>query len=582
MNTAGSLRLEAWEEELPITDPQRDWLLSGIRDGFNVVEILDDTSVVDVEVDNYKSATCPESRVKVEHQIIEELQNGRYIVTGSKPRIVSALGAIPKSNGDVRLIHDCSRPKGTAVNDYCEKDPFQYQSIQDATDMLQPGYYMCKIDCATAYRSVRVHPSNHSALGLKWNFSNDPDNSATYMVDTRLPFGARKAPFIFHQLGQAVRRIMQAKGYHMIVNMLDDFLVIGQTEAECWEALIVLLRLLRKLGFAINYNKVTSPAQRIVFLGILLDSVNMTIELPRDKIEDLEKTLTNTLTKRKISKKALQSLAGKLNFATQCIYGGRFYLRRLFDAIARLGCPWHRTRVTREMRLDIEWWLHCLRIFNGHTQIVDSRPITPICIDSCAVAAGGTFGNLFVYTPWHSIPDCENLHINFKEVLALEPAIQQWAPLFANKKVLVHCDNQAAVAIINRGSCSHPTVTQSLRRIFWLSVIHNFRLTAVYIRGKHNVLADAVSRLHESPSAFRELNLTPVFVSSPQGHHQVWKLPSTARSTTTGSRHTPPPRSVPTAATGLPIWLSALPWGTPLCLPPPRFYAGTPPCWHGH
>ncbi len=72
---------------------------------------------------------------------------------------------------------------------------------------------------------------------------------------------------------------------------------------------------------------------RTVFFVVLLDSVNMTIELPIVKIEDLENT------KHKISKKALQSLAGKLNFCTQCIYGIGLSLRRLFDAIARPGLP---------------------------------------------------------------------------------------------------------------------------------------------------------------------------------------------------------------------------------------------------
>ncbi len=52
------------------------------------------------------------------------------------------------------------------------------------------------------------------------------------------------------------------------------------------------------------------------------------------------------------------------------------------------------------MRLDIEWWLHCLWIFNGHTQIMDSRPFTPICINSCTIARTDTFGNMIVYIPW--------------------------------------------------------------------------------------------------------------------------------------------------------------------------------------
>jgi len=32
-------------------------------------------------------------------------------------------------------------------------------------------------------------------------------------------------------------------------------------------------------------------------------------------------------------------------------------------------------------------------------------------------------------------------------------AAYQWGPLWANKKVYVHCDNQTAVAIINKESC---------------------------------------------------------------------------------------------------------------------------------
>ena len=43
---------------------------------------------------------------------------------------------------------------------------------------------------------------------------------------------------------------------------------------------------------------------------------------------------------------------------------------------------------------------------------------------------------------------------------------------------------------------------QVLRDLFWLSVVHNFDLTAQYIPGKPNDLADAVSRLHEPGQLF--------------------------------------------------------------------------------
>ena len=37
---------------------------------------------------------------------------------------------------------------------------------------------------------------------------------------------------------------------------------------------------------------------------------------------------------------------------------------------------------------------------------------------------------------------------------------------------------------------------RELREVFWLSAIYNFHLTAVYIEGANNTLADAISRLH--------------------------------------------------------------------------------------
>jgi len=70
-------------------------------------------------MDNYRSATNPDNRQKVEQTIRDEIVQGNYVITKSKPQVVSALGAIPKPDStEVRLIHDCSRLHGQAVNDH--------------------------------------------------------------------------------------------------------------------------------------------------------------------------------------------------------------------------------------------------------------------------------------------------------------------------------------------------------------------------------------------------------------------------------------------------------------------------------
>lgn len=85
-----------------------------------------------------------------------------------------------------------------------------------------------------------------------------------YLYDTKLPFGSKEAPGIFHRLSQAVRRMMVRRGF-TIVAYLDDFFICENSKSKCAEALATLLHLLQKLGFYINWKKVEDPTQQIVF-----------------------------------------------------------------------------------------------------------------------------------------------------------------------------------------------------------------------------------------------------------------------------------------------------------------------------
>ena len=509
------LILAAWQEELPDC-PNRSFLLQGIADGFNIVDIGKISTPV--ETDNYHSATGAAAD-KVEKQIITELENGRYKIVDQKPIIVSALGAIPKKDSNkVRLIHDASRPDGLALNDFTTKDKFSYQSLQDAVDLIKPGMFMAKADLANAYRSVKIHPSNYMATGLKWRFSGH--QHASYMVDTRLPYGSSKSPELFNQLTQAVRRMMAIRGYDVIA-YLDDFLILAESYERCRKGLNTLLSLLRKLGFDINYSKLAGPAQRLVFLGILLDTIKMTLEIPPQKINELYKELLEFRALKKLTKLDIQRLVGRLNWVTQCIYGGRFHMRRLIDVSSRLRHPKHRVRMTRDMRDDIDFWLEFIPTFNGCMPMVESRPATPVSTDACLIAAGACYHGDWIYAPW--TPETRDKDcINYKEVMALEPAALRWSEKWRNKKVFVHIDNMAAVAIINRGSCKQPMVMACLRRIFWLSAVFNFRLRAVYYPGIRNVLADAASRLHEPGGGPRLLSL---LASMPHHYQQCVNSP---------------------------------------------------------
>ena len=81
------------------------------------------------------------------------------------------MAAIPKPDGDVRLIHDCSRPTGRAVNDYLTTDWHQkFSRLDDAAALMTPGCFFAKVDQRSAYRQVKLSPESQKVTGFKWNF----------------------------------------------------------------------------------------------------------------------------------------------------------------------------------------------------------------------------------------------------------------------------------------------------------------------------------------------------------------------------------------------------------------------------
>ena len=299
------LNLQAWEEELG-NDIDSDFLLKGIQNGFDIID--ENVVITPVQLPNHPSAK-PGSELyeKATDQVLSEIQCGNYVICDSPPKIVSPMAAIPKPDGGVRLIHDCSRPSGKSVNDYNSADWQQkFARIDDAANLMTHECFFAKVDLKHAYRSVKLSNRSQNVTGLSWELG----GRKVFMKDTRLPFGASLSPGIFHRLSQAVKRIMARKGFDLIIVYLDDFLIIAESEKVCAQALSTLIQLLRKLGFAIHWGKVVDPTQKITFLGVELNSIDMTLSLPPEKIESFRQELKSFLNRKRASKRQLQSLAG--------------------------------------------------------------------------------------------------------------------------------------------------------------------------------------------------------------------------------------------------------------------------------
>ena len=160
---------------------------------------------------------------------------------------------------------------------------------------------------------------------------------------------------------------------------LDDFFIKADSFRECLDALNLVINLLCKLGFHINWKKVNDPCTKIVFLGIEIDSVNMCLRLPDDKLHQICNELLHFQNRTRASKKQLQSLAGKLNFCAGVVFGGRVFLRRIVDSINLLNDDNHKMKLTAGICADISWWQSFMSAFNGKSMLLNTGSIFNLC-----------------------------------------------------------------------------------------------------------------------------------------------------------------------------------------------------------
>ena len=271
-------------------------LLWNITDGFPLV----DAEVPSYRCSNYSSILDPVSKGKMDKIIRNELIENVVSIVDYEPHCVHALGAVPKPNGGIRPITDCSRPTGISVNNYCCSlfKEFSYKSVDNVVEILKWGMYMSVVDIKSAYRAVPIRQEHRKYMGFEWEL----DGVKKLLVDNRLCFGLRLGPQYFQHISNFIHDILLNVYKIETVNYLDDFITISRSYESCLRAQSCMLKVLRDLGFYVAYDKVSPPSTCTTFLGIEIDSICMELRLPENKIQKLNDHLDAAISANRVSK----------------------------------------------------------------------------------------------------------------------------------------------------------------------------------------------------------------------------------------------------------------------------------------
>ena len=391
-----------------------------------------------------------------------------------------------------RTIMDLSWPKGASVNAHIQKDVYlgtqyvlNYPSIDSITDSLcklGPAAKIYKVDISRAFRQIKIDPLDIDLLGL--TFQNQ------YFIDKSVPFGYRNGSQIFQRCTDAIRFTMQQHGFPHLFNYIDDLIYTG-LPSQIHSSYQFLLQLLQELGLDISQKKLVPPDTVVTCLGIQIDTVNRTLSIPHQKLQEIVKLCKDWVSKTYCSKKALQSLLGSLLYISKCVKPARFFLNRIL-ALLRSNYEVQKILLDNAFFKDLAWFNTFLCNFNGVTYYHKTFPSAQVYLDACLTGLGGHFDSM-VYTL--QIPQgYKDYNICHLEMLNIIVASKIWAIHWTNSKIQIHCDNMAVVQVLNTGKTRDPVLATCARNLWLLAATYNIEFLFTHIAGKSNSIADLLSR----------------------------------------------------------------------------------------
>ncbi len=427
------------------------------------------------------------------------------------------MASVPKKDTGVRrVIHDLSFPRGNSVNSHIPRHfcTVSYETIDDCVNIiasLGPGCLIAKGDIKDAFYTCRIQESSYHFLGFHWN-------SQFYFQKT-LPMGASISCKDFELFSCAVQWILiQKLGVKHMSHILDDFMFFGKAGSrDCELSLTKFLKLSDSLGIPIKHEKTVHPSTEVELHGIWFDTVCMKMSVPLDKVVKAQALISNMLQAKKVTLRTLQSLNGLLNFLSRVIKCGRTFLCRLYDVTKGISISTRLVHITREARSDLRAWAVLLHHFNG-TRIIKeidwSAPDWKLFSDASGSGFAGVFGNLWFQG---SFPDeWKEKSIAVRELVPVYYAMLLWNENFKSCNVVFNVDNLSVVCVLNTQTSPDHAIMSLLRRIIVIAMLQDINICGVHIPGRHNVIADLLSRFQVAKALAMGPWLRPLPVEIPK------------------------------------------------------------------
>lgn len=436
---------------------------------------------------NPRITPVPKNSLKlnlIQEEIDSLLQKQAIIQVQETPQeFISTIFLVPKKSGGMRPIINLK-----PLNNYVETIHFKMETLQTALNLLQKGDYLVSVDLKDAYFSIPIYHQQRKYLRFLWK-------NQRYEFQC-LPFGLKSAPRIFTKCTKPVMSALRSRGHRGII-YIDDSLWMAKTAQAVKETGSTVVNIFQQAGFQINEKKSSlQPTQLITFLGYVIDTVQMTVSLPREKVQQILKEIQNLLLQIQPKIRSVAHVIGLLVSAFPAVYQGPLHYRYLerdkTKALLQVQSYQGKMTISSESIMELKWWIQNLETHNGKpVQFQD--PTIVITTDASKKGWGGEMNQHRVSGRWSS--EETQFHINFLELKAVQFLLMTLANQVYGQNIQIQVDNKTAVAYLNHMGGTHSTSMNTLAKEIWeWAIVRKIHLTAVHIPGVENTNADFLSQ----------------------------------------------------------------------------------------